>query len=97
MKIIKMLDHDIKLRIEDSNGWSENLGRSNYSRGEILILSSMSQDSKCCTLIHELIHIIDRINDVSLTEQKVSIIAVGIHSFIKNNQLLIQSMYKRSK
>jgi hypothetical protein len=97
MKVIKILDHDIKLRVEDSNGWSENLGRSSYSVGEILLLSEMSQDTKCCTLVHELIHIIDRINDTSLTEQQVSIIAVGIHSFIKNNQSLIQNMYKRSK
>ncbi len=83
---IKLLDHEIKVKLEDPGNWDRNnMGHSDIGAGTITIDNTMPTDTIQSTLIHELIHIIAGLNSISLTEQSVDGLAIGIYSFIKNN------------
>lgn len=86
MKIIKVLDHEIKVYLEDPEEWtSGGMGRASVKSGIIRINKNMSDDTVQSTFIHELVHIIADLNSIELNEQTVDGIALGIHSFLKNN------------
>jgi len=83
---IKVIDHEITVKIEDPWSWDLNkVGNSNFAKGIIIVDGSMPVDAIRSTFLHELIHIIAALNSIELTEQSVDGLAIGIHSFIKNN------------
>ena len=67
---------------------SEPMGAYNVGMSKIVIDSSMSPETKEATLVHEIIHAIDKANALGFSEQEVSVIATGVYSFLKDNDIL---------
>ena len=94
---IDLLDHSIVVTNENSGAWEETaMGISCLTRQECCINSALEGDALSCTILHELIHIIEEINSMQLSEQDVSNIAVGFLSLIKRNPELIKQIQEAS-
>ena len=92
---IHILDHTYNYKIvkDDCDGkW----GRSNAKEGWLIVSNKCPKDQQASTLLHEVVHIASDLLDAGLHDQenKVSAIAMGLHSFIKSNPKLIKKMLK---
>lgn len=85
MKIINVLDHEIKVYIEDPKIWSIHMGMCDISNGEIRLNINNSIDIMQSTFLHELLHIILDLNSIKLSEESIDGISLGLNSYLKNN------------
>lgn len=85
LKIINVLDHEIKVFIDDPTDWSMGMGMANPSTGVIRLSRSLSPDMLQSTFLHELIHCIADMNSIELTEQTIDGLALAFNSFLKSN------------
>lgn len=80
-KRIKILGHDIEIELRKISC----LGEADFSRGSVYIDKGATKCAKRSTLMHEIVHLIQRILDVDMSEQDVSNLSLGFLSFIDNN------------
>lgn len=92
---IKILDHEIDVIIDGTKPWSsDDMGMCNIKDGTIHVRKNMPKDIVFSVFVHELVHMIAEFNSIELTEQTVDGLALGLQSFIKNNQEFIQDILK---
>jgi Zn-dependent peptidase ImmA (M78 family) len=65
----------------------ECLGYCDSDKHLIYIQKGMVPTQKMEVIIHESLHAISHINNISLTEKSVNIMALGLLGFIRNNRL----------
>jgi hypothetical protein len=84
--------HGVPISIEEfaPRSWDadEPMGAYNVGMSKIVIDNSMSPETKEATLVHEIIHAIDKANALGFSEQEVSVIATGVYSFLRDNGIL---------
>jgi hypothetical protein len=90
--------HGVSISIEEfvPRPWDadEPMGAYNVGLSKIVIDNSMSPETKEATLIHEIIHAIDKANALGFSEQEVSVIATGVYSFLKDNGLIMPTTFE---
>jgi len=87
---MKVLEHDIDVQFESPGMWAKDgMGRCDLKKGAIGVSNEMPHDVQCSIFMHELVHLIGEINSIELTEQSTDGLALGMVSFIKNNQQFI--------
>jgi hypothetical protein len=69
------------------------MGMASSSELTVLINSTMPHDAICSTTLHEVIHIIDGLLQLDLSEQQTDGVALGIHSLLKENKKFMESLY----
>lgn len=60
-------------------------GQCKYDEEKILLAEAYSKNQQECTLIHELIHAIDDIFSIGVTEEQVLKLGKGFYQVIKDN------------
>jgi len=94
-KIIRILDHDIKVEFSNPEAWSEGaMGRCDMKEARILINSSIDKDMQGSTFMHEVMHMIADMNNIEISEQSIDGFALGITSFIRNNPKFINEIIR---
>lgn len=68
------------------------MGRFSEYEGRFLINEKLKDPQKAITIIHEVTHAIADINNINLSETKITIIANGFYSLIKENPDLIKEI-----
>lgn len=68
----KLVGHD---------GWCD------HENNIIYIQSDLTEDGKKTTLLHEIIHIVERNNSIKLTERDVMCLESGLFQIIHDNKL----------
>lgn len=95
-RTIKILDHLIDVYIEDPKHWTHNrMGTADTKSATIRIREDMAIDIQCSTFLHELIHIICDFNSIELSEQVLDAMALGIFSFMKNNNNFLENFTQK--
>ncbi len=83
---LNILEHRIDVTNEPSSNWGNDyLGRAAIAKGTIQLLDSIPTDVQHHTFLHEMIHIIERIGQLTLEETEVDALALGFLSFLRNN------------
>lgn len=84
---LRILDQKIDLIIGDNGGLPESiLGNCNMATGSINVRKNLSQEMFSFVSIHEVLHFIADMNSIKLNEQAIDGLALGINSFIRNNE-----------
>ena len=60
-------------------------GQIHYNKEVIELQKTYTHNQKLCTLIHEIIHGVDDMNDIGLKENQVIKLAKGLYQVIKDN------------
>ncbi len=87
-KTIRLLDCDIQVKFCSPGDMSSDtaIGRYDIKDGSIKIRNDMPPDIAQAVFFHELVHAIALMNSMELSEQDVDGIALGIRSFLENNE-----------
>ncbi|WP_167957958.1 hypothetical protein [Anaerosporobacter faecicola] len=56
-----------------------------YEEETIKLCTKYTENQQKCTLVHELVHAIDNMNDIGLTEDQVVKLGKGLYQLIKDN------------
>lgn len=81
--INKEMDSDL---IKDGQ---ECFGRIDFDKQVIYLNSAYSKEQREATLIHEILHGIDNLYQIDLSEKQVALLADGLYTVIKDNGGLI--------
>ena len=96
---ITILGHTYHISECDPGMWCSNgMGRSDVRRGTIELNIAMTDDVKRSTLIHEVIHQLADILDISSireSESNISALAAGFYTILKDNPELVSWLIKR--
>ena len=94
MEIIKLLEQDFELHIDNAGVWARDyMGRSDIKKGTINLRDDMPKDATASTLLHEVVHLIlDTCGALtaSADEHLMNNITIGVLSFIRNNKEIIE-------
>ena len=71
-------------RMRDENG-AELYGQINYLEQTVTLSNAASLEQKKATLIHELIHGIDKMYNIGLKEKQVEKLGNGVYMLIRDN------------
>lgn len=85
--------HKTKLIVNGAECW----GLYHDEANTIYLKSGMSRDRKLEILLHEVIHVIEAIHVLDLTEKAVRILAIEILAFVVNNRIRILERRKVAK
>lgn len=92
---IKLLSHDVVMKVNDPTTWDVNgMGRCSLALLEIQISKHMPPHAQGSTLIHEIIHMIADMHSIELSEHQVDSLALGLFSFIRENPKLLTKLTK---
>ena len=91
---IKVLDHELDFKFIASNEISDEgkMGQCNIQEATILVKKDMDKNVISTTFYHELVHFISITNGYTPSEEFVDAMAIGFHSFTKNNKAFIDKM-----
>lgn len=78
-------DYNIEQVDNLNDGTAILYGLVNYDEEKILLNKKYTRNQRECTLIHEVIHAIDDLNEIDLTEEQVVKLGKGMYQFIKDN------------
>ena len=78
--IIQILGKPYSIKFEDNNSMGGMMGTSNASQQLIRINKDQSDANLLDTILHEMLHIIDRELGIGLEERDVQALAVGLYS-----------------
>ena len=85
---LKICGIRVALEVNDPGGWANNgLGRSSEVACRILVRSGMGKDQELSVLMHEVVHMIDSINGLELSETQVSVLGAATAAFLLDNDL----------
>lgn len=92
--IIKVLSHDILIEEVPSGTYEDinQVAESDYRTGTIDLIEGMPPDVRGHTLIHEILHIIESAQGLSLTEQDINSLASGFYSVLRDNPDVIENI-----
>ena len=92
---INHLDYSIKLcsNVVDKDG-DKYLGSIDHTTKEIKLNQNMPKEELPMTLLHEVIHAIDRQAGHTLQEAEVLMLSYGIHGVLKDNKKLRQFLFR---
>jgi len=92
---IKILDHVIKVDIEDPGMWKQGvLGMASITTSGIKLSSDLEPDIKQSTFLHEVLHIIEQLNGLDVGHPAIDMLAVGLHSLFKNQPNILKDILK---
>lgn len=60
-------------------------GYCDFEREIIKLCTRYTEDQQKCTLVHELVHAVDDMNEIGLTEEQVVKLGKGLYQLIKDN------------
>lgn len=85
---IKIGYRDYKVKfVSDLNDGSKVLyGQVKWDEEIIELNQEVCENQKKCTLLHEVIHAIDEMEDIGLTEEQIVKLGKGMYKFIKDNE-----------
>lgn len=66
-----------------------------YDKEQIKISKNYCDNQQKCTLIHEVLHAIDNMNNIGLEEEQVIKLGKGIYQLIKDNPSMFIEGYKK--
>ena len=91
---IKLLSHDVNYKVEDPGLWRHSgMGMASVVDMAVVINKNMPKDAIRSTTLHEIVHIVDGLLQLELTEQQVDGVAIGIHSLLKDNKRFMENLY----
>ena len=87
---IKIFGHDfvVKMHKEEDSG-NVSLGTYMVGRNTILINTRQSDSQMESTLLHEIIEIVNALNELGLTHSQVSALETGLYAVLKDNRMLV--------
>jgi len=88
-KTLRISGHDVKVNLKKDLARDErNMGQSclhgMYINIDATILKTMQES----TLIHEILHVINELNNIELSEKQIIQLECGIYQIINDNKLL---------
>ena len=95
-EFIKLFSQKFKLsRYVAIDADDRSMGRFDEFEGKFLINNVLQNEQKIITLIHEVVHAIDDMNSLGIEDEtKISVLANGFLSFIRENPELIKEILK---
>ena len=85
---VEVLGCNVRVITEDPGNWAiGGLGRCDFRSSTIRLREGMSPDVRGTVFFHELIHYIDGLLSIELSEQAIDGLAVGMYSLYKNNDM----------
>lgn len=83
---IKVGGNVYPIRFVENMGIDRNLyGNTNHSVGFIEIDASLVGQTKKSTFIHEMLHALDNVYDIGLSEHQVSLLEAALYAFLEDN------------
>ena len=68
-----------------------------YDKETIELANRYPENQMKCTLIHELVHAVDDMNDIKLSEEQVIKLGTGLYQVIKDNPEMFNSIPPATK
>lgn len=94
IKFIKLFSQKFKLHKCLSNKKDDKfMGKFDEFNGHFLLNDKLDNEQKVITLLHEVVHAIDDMNALSIEDEtKISVLANGFLSFIRENPEIIKEI-----
>lgn len=88
---IRVLGYTFTVRPEDSEDFAEHFnGEIVHSKQEIRVVASLGPDIARETLLHEVIHGIERATATDLSEEQVRAFSRGLYAVMRDNPKLVE-------
>lgn len=85
MESIRILGKDIAVKYVDTFIGADQIGECDVCGGEIIVTATLKEDIKNETILHEVIHCVDEMLSIGLSEEQVNRLSVGLYAVYREN------------